>query len=551
MASSRSPLANRAPVLVVNQKAERRHGREAQLANVAAAKAVSDIIRTTLGPRAMLKMILDPMGGIVMTNDGNCILREVDVTHPAAKSMIELSRTQDEQVGDGTTSVIILAGEVLHVAIPFLERNIHPTIITLGYARALQEIKDILEQLSRKLDLTDDKQVLSIVQAAIGTKFTSAFGDIIPKMALDAVRCVTVDRGDGKKDIDTKRYARVIRIPGGQLKDSCVMAGVMFDKDVLYPSKMRRRIENPRVLLIDSGLEYKKGESQTNIEIQKESDFEKYLQIEEEYVKELCDHIVSLKVDIVLTEKACVDIATHYLAQAGVTVIRRIKKQDNNRLSRVTGATIGHDVLGMKESDVGTKCGLYIVRQIGDTYYSYFEECKDNKACTIVLRGASDDVLREVHRNLDDAMAVTRNIFLNPAVVPGGGAIEMAVSKELQERASKLSGTAKLPFLAIADALEVIPRTLISNCGGQVMRIVTALRAKHQEEGCSTWGVDGSTGKLVDMNELNVWEPIVVKEQTLKTAIESACMLLRIDDVLSGITSRELEQQVARGGGRG
>ena len=301
-----------APVMVMNQKVQRETGRKAQLSNIQAGKAVSEIIRTTLGPRSMLKMLLDPMGGIVMTNDGNSILREVDVSHPAAKSMIELSRAQDEEVGDGTTSVIILSGEILCLAEPFLMRNIHPTVIVSGYNKALQEALVVCKQMAVPVDLDDTKQMTDIVRSTIGTKFSSRFGDQMVNLALTAVRKVVKEGADGKKEVDIKRYVKTEKIPGGELSDCCVLNGVMFNKDVTH-AKMRRRIENPRVLLLDCPLEYKKGESQTNVEITKEEDWDTLLRMEEEYIENMCAQIVAVKPDIVITEKGVSDLAQHYL----------------------------------------------------------------------------------------------------------------------------------------------------------------------------------------------------------------------------------------------
>jgi len=527
----------------MNTNADRDQGKAAQLANITAAKAVGDIIRTTLGPRSMLKMILDPMGGIVMTNDGNCILREIDVSHPAAKSMIELSRTQDEEVGDGTTSVIVVASEMLHVAQPFMERrNIHPTVVVQAFTRAMSSALERMGQVARKLDEENQEEIMDIIRATVGTKFTTRFGDLICQLALEATLAVAIDKEDGTKDIDLKRYARCERIPGGSFEDCKVLDGIMINKDVVH-SKMKRKVENPKVLCIDGNLDYQKGESQTNIEIEQAADWDKYLEIEETWVKEQCDYIAKTGANVVVVEKALSDLAQHFLTKAGISAIRRVRKPDLVRISKATGATTITRCDLATEKDVGTNCDLFEIRKIGDEYYSYFEGCKDAKACTIVLRGGSDDVLREMERNLNDATAVARNIMKDPRVVPGGGATEMAMAAYIREQANKLSGTIAWPFRAVADALEVIPRTLIDNCGGQVMRTLTQLRAKHADPANGTWGIDGTKGTIVDMNEYKIWEPYAVKSSIMKTSIESACMLLRIDDVLSGIASQRLKNQ--------
>jgi T-complex protein 1 subunit gamma len=529
-----------APVFVLNTGTKREQGRKAQLSNITAAKTVSDIIRTTLGPQSMLKMMLDPMGGIVLTNDGNAILREIDVSHPAAKSMIELSRTQDEEVGDGTTSVIILAGEMLKQARPFFERNMHPRVVVYAYYKALEVAMASLAKVAKSVDVNDNEALLGIVRGCLGTKFVSRFGDLTSKLAIDAVRRIIVERKDGTKEIDIKRYARVERIPGGFLDDSKVLDGIMLNKDITH-SKMRRRIENPRIVLLDCPLEFKKGESQTNIEITAETDWDVILKMEEEYVERLCNHIIALKPDLVFTEKGVSDLASHYFVKAGISCIRRLRKTDNNRIARAVGATIVHEPSELKDADIGTECGLFEIRKIGDEYFTFLVECQDPKACSILLRGASKDVLQEVDRNLRDAMCVVRNVFFDNAIVPGGGAAEMAVGKMLREEAKSIDDVHQWPFEAVANALEVIPKTLIENCGANTIREITALRAKHAN-GEHTFGINGVTGKPVDMNELNVWDPLAVKQQTIKTAIESACMLLRIDDIVSGTSAAEQAQ---------
>uniref|UniRef100_A0A646QJG6 T-complex protein 1 subunit gamma n=1 Tax=Hemiscolopendra marginata TaxID=943146 RepID=A0A646QJG6_9MYRI len=534
-------FGGQAPILVLSQSTKRETGRKVQADNVNAAKTIADVIRTCLGPRAMLKMLMDPMGGIVMTNDGNAILREITVQHPAAKSMIEISRTQDEEVGDGTTSVIILAGEILSVAEPFLLQQIHPTIIISAYRQALEDIINILQdQISIPVNVNDPDQMLQIVKSCIGTKFISKWSDLACKIALDSVSTVFIEE-NGRKEIDIKRYAKVEKIPGGTIEESCVLKGVMLNKDVTHP-KMRRRIENPRIVLLDCSLEYKKGESQTNMEIMKEEDFTKILQIEEEQVQKLCEDIIRVKPDLVFTEKGISDLAQHYLVKANITAIRRVRKTDNNRIARACGAVVVNRTDELREEDVGTGAGLFEIKKIGDEYYCFITECKEPKACTILLRGASKDILNEVERNLQDAMQVARNIMIEPKLVPGGGAVEMAVAHILTEKSKTITGIHQWPYKAVALALEVIPRTLIQNCGGSTIRTLTALRAKHATQGSSSWGINGETGEIVDMKDLGIWEPLAVKLQTYKTAVETAILLLRIDDIVSGSKKKDKDE---------
>uniref|UniRef100_A0A672RRH0 T-complex protein 1 subunit gamma n=1 Tax=Sinocyclocheilus grahami TaxID=75366 RepID=A0A672RRH0_SINGR len=470
------------PVLVLSQNIKRESGRKVQIGNITAAKTIADIIRTCLGPRAMMKMLLDPMGGIVMTNDGNAILREIQVQHPAAKSMIEISRTQDEEVGDGTTSVIILAGEMLSVAEHFLEQQMHPTVVISAYRQALDDMLNILKDISTPVDVNNRDMMLKIINSAINTKALSRWSTLACNIALDAVRTVELEE-NGRKEIDIKKYAKV---------------------------------------------------EKTDIEITREEDFTRILQMEEEYIQQICEDIIRLKPDLIFTEKGISDLAQHYLMKANITAIRRVRKTDNNRIARACGARIASRTDELREEDVGMGAGLFEVKKIGDEYFTFVTECKDPKACTILLRGASKEILAEVERNLQDAMQVCRNVLLDPHLLPGGGAVEMEVSHRLTERSRALTGVEQWPYRAVAQALEVIPRTLIQNCGASAIRVLTSIRAKHTQEGNTSWGINGETGTLAEMEQLGILEPLAVKAQTYKTAVETAILLLRIDDIVSG-----------------
>ena len=417
-----------------------------------------------------------------------------------------------------------------------------------GYIKALEDALAVIDEVAFPIDTSNDAEMLKIISSCIGTKYTSRFGPLMAQLALDAVRCVAVERGDGTKEIDVKKYAKVEKIPGGSIEDCKVLRGVMFAKDVVSPGRMRRRIEKPRVLLLDCPLEYKKGESQTSVEITKEEDWATLLKMEEEWIEKTCARIIALKPDVVITEKGLSDLAAHFLGRAGISAIRRIRKTDNNRVARATGATVVNRPEEARPEDIGTRAGLFEVTKLGDEYFTFLIDCEDPKACTVVLRGASRDVLNEVERNLSDAMGVARNVVFDPRLLPGGGAVEMAVSRALAEKAPAVAGVEQWPYRAVGAALEVIPRTLAQNCGANVIRTLTKLRARHAEGGAAgrTAGIDGDTGEVVDMKELGVWEPFAVQVQTIKTAVESAALLLRIDDIVSGLSKSK-----AGGGGGG
>ena len=533
-------MNGKVPIIVLNVETERENGRKAQLSNIQAGKAVASIVKSTLGPKAMLKMMLDPIGGICMTNDGNAILREIDVVHPAAKSMIELSRAQDEEVGDGTTSVIVLAGEMLKVSTDFFQKEIHPSVVVSGYYKALEDAINYVDSIATPVNIDNEQEINDIIKSCLATKFASKWDNLISDLALKAVKIV-YNKESKVFDCDIKKYAKVEKIPGGELSECVVLDGVVLNKDVIHP-QMRRRIENPRIVLLDSTLEYKKGESQTNIEFTKETDFTAALEQEKKEVKKLCEQIIKVKPDLVITEKGASDLAAYYLQKANISVIRRLRKTDNNRVAKATGATIVNRPEELTENDVGKNCGLFEIKKIGDEYYAYFVQCKNPKACSIILRGASKDVLHEMQRNLEDAMCVCRNIFREPKLVPGGGAFEMEISTRLIENSKNIEGLIQLPYVAIARALEVIPRTLIENCGGDVVRTITDLRARHSESNNKDkvyLGVDGNKGVISNMKDLKIFDTLAVKKQTLKTSIESTCMILRIDDIVSGIKKKE------------
>merc|ERR1719399_1490506 len=321
---------------------------------------------------------------------------------------------------------------------------------------------------------------------------------MISDLALKAVQTVVIVKPDGRKEIDVKRYAKVEKISGGDLSDCVVLDGVMFNKDITHP-RMRREIKNPRVVLLDCPLEYKKGESQTNVEVMKETDWEALLQQEEDEMKKVCYEIIRVKPDVVITEKGVSDLAQHFLLKANISVIRRIRKTDNVRVGRISGATIVHRPEELTEKDVGTGCGLFHCKKIGDEFFCFMTECKNPKACTIMLRGPSKDVLNEIERNLQDAFCVSRNILLEPKLLPGGGATEIEISCRLKDKAKSIEGTRQIAYTAVATALEVIPRTLAQNCGVDVVRTMTDLRARHATTGNSHFGIDGMKGTITDV----------------------------------------------------
>jgi T-complex protein 1 subunit gamma len=564
------------PVLVLNTAAQRETGRKAQRDNIQAAQAVASVVRTCLGPKAMMKMLLDPMNGITCTADGHAILREIDMAHPTAKTLLEVCRAQDEEVGDGTTSVVILAAEVLGCTAPLLDKKFHPVAIIGAYRRALHECLKVVDlQLAVPLNFSqaDDDELLPLVRTSLSTKLVVLLdnsADVFARMALRAVRIVAIKKDNsaqskdssvqlkdnGQKEctyreIDVKRYVRIEKIPGGSLSDCQFVEGVVLNKDILHP-QMRRRIDNPRVLLLDCPLEYRKGENSTNVEVGKDGDWSAFLRSEEEQVVQLCHKLVALKPDVVVCEKGVSDLAQHHLLQANVSVLRRVKKSDSNRLARACGAVIVNNIDDLREADVGTRCGLFHVDLIGNDYYAFFDQCREPKACTILLRGQSREVLSELERNLHDALAVARNLLLVPFLLPGGGAVDSYLAchlRKLADTLAPLTTVDKYAYKALARALEVIPRILLQNAGADVisnMAQLDDLNSSHvSPDKSEIYGIDGMTGMIVKMERSNaacVFEAAVVKTQVLKAAIEAACLILRVDDVLAGIAKKPSNQ---------
>lgn len=434
----------------------------------------------------------------------------------------------------------------MQAASPHIENEIHPTVICRAYAKALEDSLKILEEIAVPIDVMNDDDIKKALNSCVGTKFAARWGTLVVDLALKACRTIMKGvKGTTKLNLEIKRYAKIEKIPGGMLEECQVLNGVMLNKDITHP-QMRREIKNPRVLLLDCPLEYKKGESQTNMEMTKETDMADALQQEINEIAHQCALILKHNPDVVITEKGVSDLAQHFLLKGNCSVIRRVRKTDNNRIARVSGATIVNRVEEIQESDIGQDCGLFEIKKIGDEYFTYFIDAKNPSACTILLRGGSKDSLNEMERNVHDALGVARNLFSSPRLVPGGGATEMELSHRLNKLAlTRVSGLEQKPYRGVAYALEAIPRTLAQNCGADVIRILTALRAKHADSEGLYYGIDGNLGEIADMRKVNVWEPLVVKAQVIKTAIESSCMLLRIDDHVSGIKRPEKKKEEA------
>ncbi|KAI4291444.1 T-complex protein 1 subunit gamma [Pancytospora philotis] len=498
-----------------------------QKASAYAAKMLSSIVRTCLGPRAMQKMVLTKINSIELTNDGNSILREMDVSHPSARCLIELSQTQDDVCGDGTTSVIILAAELLDKAVPLLADH-HP----IRVCRALTRAKDLclatLDAVSTDAKLED---LLSIIRAGVATKVCTILRVPVPELAL---RAATLIKRGGASDaesmrIDIKTDIKVEKILGS-FEECEVLEGILLEKELVHP-QMRKRIENPKILLIDSPLEYKKGESVTNLEFASAEDFTHALKLEEAQVRRMCERIVALRPDVVMTEKGVSELALSILYESNITAVRRIKKSDAIRIAKATGAMIMNRLEDIEERHLG-EAGLFEYIKINKENYCKFSRCRNPRAVSVVLRGPSKDLLTELERNFMDAVKIAKNVLVNPALVPGGGSSEMSMLLALKQAGGDRLEAAV--YAAAAEALRVIPSIIASNSGvGSTLDILNKL--ERRIGGDPQLGINGVTGELVSMKEL-VMEPIIVKKQCVKSAFEAVIQLLRVDGIIESKT---------------
>lgn len=488
-----------------------------QQENIKASVFLSNLIKSCIGPKAMIKMILTRIGTIELTNDGNSILREIEVTHPVIKSLIELSRTQNEEVGDGTTSVVILSAEILKNMSELLKGGYHPVYL----CNVLKKILDMLLVKIKKYSIDikgNEGMIKEIVKSGLNTKISKYIIDL-EEIAIKAVNQIR------SKTIDIKNI-KVEKVPGGKVEETKVFDGIILQKSLLDYT-MRSRIENAKVLLIDFPLEYRKGENQMNIEMHTSEVFGRALEVEEEQIERMVELIAKCKPDVVVSEKGVSDHAIALFKKHGISAIRRIKKSENQRLALATGAQIISRAEDTSVQVFGS-AGLFEVERIGEEEYCKFIKCKDPKACTVLLRGPSKDIINELERNLQDAFAITRNAYSSNAVVLGAGAIEMALAYEL-ETALGLTEKEKKVFMAVAEAFHSVPAALIANSGNTkpLVRLLE-LKAQHSAKK-HTYGVDGNTGEIVPSA---VYESILVKEQSLKSAIEGAIIILRVDGIV-------------------
>ncbi|MHA1940489.1 MAG: thermosome subunit alpha [Candidatus Hodarchaeales archaeon] len=516
------------PVFILKDDTSRTTGKDATQSNIAAARLISEAIRSALGPKGMDKMLLDNFGDVVITNDGATILKEIDIAHPIGKMMVELSKIQDQEVGDGTTSVVILAGELLSQAAELISRDkIHPTILVEGYRVATEKALEFLDEIASDVAPDNDDLLKEIVITSMGSKIVARSSDILAKVVIEAVK--SIDTGSGKIDIDD---IKVEKKEGEDIESTLLVKGIVLDKEVVHAG-MPKKLENPKIALITEAFEVSKTEFDSELSITDPTKIQEFLDREAGMIQKMVDKVVEAGANVVIAQKGIDDVAQHLLAKQNIMAIRRVKKSDVEKLSKATGAAIVNNLPDLSAEDLGTAGKVYETK-IGDDDMIFIEDCPDAKSVTILVRGGTELVVDEAERSIHDAICVVRNVLEDKKIVAGGGAPEAYVSRKLHKFAETLIGREQLAVQAFANALEVIPRTLAENAGLDPIDIVVALRNEH-ESGNFKAGVDVFGGKVKNME--GVIEPLRVKTHAISAASENAQMILRIDDIIAAKAS--------------
>jgi thermosome len=517
------------PVLILKEGSTRNRGRDAQRSNIAAAIIVSEVVKSTLGPRGMDKMLVDSLGDVTVTNDGATVLDEIDVQNPAAKMMVEVAKTQDDEVGDGTTTAVVLAGELLKRAQDLLDDGVHPTIIVAGFKKAADRAVQIIDSLADPVKLDDKVAMKKVAMTSMHSKGLGGAREHFADIAIEAVKQVTEKRGDSwYADIDN---IQIVKKEGKSMLDTELVRGIIVDKEVVHPG-MPKQVKNAKIALLDAALEIEKTEISAEIRINDPTQMKAFLDEETQMMKAMVDKIKASGANVVMCQKGIDDTTQHYLAKEGILATRRIKKSDMEKLARATGGKIITNLDDLKSSDLG-KAGLVEEKKIGDDKMVFIEDCKDPKSVSVLVRAGLERLVDEAERALNDALSVVSDVVHKPKVVTGGGAIEEELSKKLKEYAVKVGGREQLAIEAFADSLELIPKTLADNAGLDPIDIMVALRSGHEKKDGVNMGVDVLDGKIKDMKKQGVLEPVRVKEQAVKSAAEAASMILRVDDVIA------------------
>jgi thermosome len=521
------------PVIILREDTKRSRGEEARKSNMMAAQIIAEVLKTTLGPRGMDKMLIDSLGDITITSDGATVLDEIDVQHPVAKMMIEVAKTQDKEVGDGTTTAVVLAGELLKKAEGLLEQNIHPSVVIAGYQKASDKAIETLEKVAVDVDMDDTETLMKLSNTAIRSKAVASARNHLSAIVIEAIRQI-VEKRDGQVIADVDNV-QIVKKEGKSLEETELVRGIIVDKEVVHDG-MPKKVKNAKIALVDAALEIEKTEIDAEIRIKSPDSVKAFLDQESEMLKKMADRIVESGANVLLTQKGIDDMAQHFLAKAGILTARRVKKSDMEKLAKATGAKIVSNLADLKKTDLG-HCGLVEERKVGNDKMIFVEECKDPAAVSIFVRAGLERMIDEAERSLNDALYVVSDVAELPKMVPGGGAIEMEVAKEVRSYARKVGGREQLAIEAFADALEVIPKTLAENAGLDTLDTMVAMKAAHEKKDGLSMGVNVFEGGVADMMKDGVVEPLVVKLQAIKSGIEVTSMILRIDDVVAAKSS--------------
>ena len=516
------------PVLVLKESALQQKGRDAQQNNIAAAKLVAQLVRSSLGPRGLDKMLVDSLGDVTITNDGATILKEIDVQHPAAKMMVEISKTVDNEVGDGTTSSVIFGGALLARAEDLLSKDVHSSTIIDGYQAAAEKTLEIYSQLSKKIQPDDRESLLKIATTSMQSKLISEDSDSLSKIVVDAILSIATKKGD-KYFVDLENI-KVEKKAGGSIQDTQIVKGIVLDKEIVH-SGMPVKIEKAKIALINSALEIEKTEMSAEIRITDPTQMQMFLEEENRMLKTMVDKLHDLGANVLICQKGIDDIAQHYLAKYGIMAVRRVKESDMIKLSKATGGRVISNLDDLSENDLGT-ADLAQQKKVESDKWVFIEGCKHPQSVTMLIRGGSQRVIDEVDRSIHDSLMVVKDVIEKPEIVAGGGAPEAYAASLLKSWADNFDGREQLAIKKYAEALETIPLTIAENAGMDPIDTMANLRAK-QNQGHKWTGIDARNMKIADMMAIHVVEPIAVKEQIVKSATEAACMILRIDDVIA------------------
>jgi thermosome len=533
-------------VIILKEGSGESRGREAQRNNISAAKLIAEIVRSSLGPRGMDKMLVDSMGDVTITNDGATMLKELDVQHPAAKMMVEISKSTDNEVGDGTTSAVIVAGALLERAEELILKDVHPVVIVDGYSLAAEKAQKILEEVAEKVDPTGRPDLLKVANTSMLTKLVNEDSPHLAGVVVDAILLISEKGEKGfKADIDN---VKVEKKAGGAITGTQLIRGMVLDKEVVH-SGMPKRIEEARIALINSPLEIEKTEFSAEIRINDPEQMQKFMDEESNILRAMVEKVKDAGANVLICQKGIDDLAQHFLAKAGVLAVRRVKESDMSKLAKATGARMVTNLDDLTQKDLGY-AKLVEERKMEEDKWVFIEGCKNPKAVTILVRGGTQRIVDEAERALHDALMVTKDVVELPLIVAGGGAPEAEVSVQLRTWAQKLSGRQQLAALKFADAIESIPLTLAENAGMDPIDTQVDLRARHGKDG-KWFGVDAMSGKVTDMYAKSIVEPLAVKLQILRAATEAASMLLRIDDVIAASKMKAPQGPPGGGGGMG